>query len=70
MKPIVTTSRALVAILASTTMCNADAVRKGDRSPPSEEAVYDDGPHGPERCLSIWSTYAHLCETSTMEPTC
>ncbi|MCP3384879.1 hypothetical protein NLM31_31340 [Bradyrhizobium sp. CCGUVB4N] len=49
MKPIVTTSLALVAILASTVATNADTVGRRDRLQLSKEAVYEYGPHGPNR---------------------
>lgn len=49
MKPIVTTRLALVVILASTVTCNADTIGKRDLKQPSKEAVYDYGPHGPNR---------------------
>ncbi|GGI18715.1 hypothetical protein GCM10010987_00690 [Bradyrhizobium guangdongense] len=49
LKPIVSTSLALVAVFTTTMICNADTVRKRDRSQPSTEAVYDYGPYGPNR---------------------
>ncbi len=49
MKPFVTTTLALVAILAQTLTCNADTVGKRNRQQPSKEAVYEYGPHGPNR---------------------
>ncbi|QOZ51789.1 hypothetical protein XH90_10680 [Bradyrhizobium sp. CCBAU 53338] len=49
MKLPVTTSVALVAILTSTTICNADTSGKRDRTQPSKQSVYVYGPHGPNR---------------------
>ncbi|MDN4984035.1 hypothetical protein QY049_12430 [Bradyrhizobium sp. WYCCWR 13022] len=49
MKLPVTTSVALVAILTSTTICNADTSGKRDRTQPSKQSVYEYGPHGPNR---------------------
>ena len=49
MKPIVTNSLALVAILASTVATNADTVGRRDRLQLSKQAVYEYGPHGPNR---------------------
>ncbi|WFU83619.1 hypothetical protein QA645_12980 [Bradyrhizobium sp. CIAT3101] len=49
MKPIVMTSLALVAILAATVATNADTVGRRNRLQPAKQAVYEYGPHGPNR---------------------
>ncbi|MET4388219.1 hypothetical protein ABIB73_003981 [Bradyrhizobium sp. F1.4.3] len=49
MNLIVTTRLMLVAVLASTATCNADTAGKRERQQTAREAVYDYGPHGPNR---------------------
>jgi hypothetical protein len=47
MNPIATTRLVLVAVLASTVVCNADTTTKRDRQQTARQVVYDYGPHGP-----------------------
>lgn len=49
MKPPATIRMILIAILASSATCEADTIRKRDLEQSAQNAVYDYGPHGPNR---------------------